>query len=69
MKTSANKTKRIEVRLSEEDYYLFKLSAVSIGQNPSTVVRMFIDTTINTLKIKVKKGEVNLEDLKALLDD
>lgn len=69
MKPTENKTARLEIRLTEEDHKLLKIAAVSIGSTPSKLVRMFIDTTINSLKIKVRKGEINLEDLETLLDD
>lgn len=63
------KTAKIEVRLPESDYHLFKLACVCIGQTPSKTVRMFIDATINSMKVKVEKGEINLEDLETLLND
>lgn len=69
MKTSTNKTKRLEIRLSEEDLRLFKIASYCIGQKPSQTVRMFIDSTINGLKIKIKQGELKLEDFEAVLDD
>lgn len=64
-----NKTKRIEVRLTESEYKLFKLSAYSIGSTPSELVRMFINSTINQIKIKVQLGEINLEDYETILND
>ena len=69
MKLSENKTKRLEVRLTEEEFKLLKICAYSIGQTPSSMVRMFIDTTLNQMKIKVKKGEIILEDFETILND
>ena len=69
MKTSTNKDKRLEIRISEEDLKLLKIASYCIGQTPSQMVRMFIDSTINGLKIKVKKGEIKLEDFEALFND
>ena len=69
MKLTENKTKKIEVRLTEEDYKLFKISAYSIGTTPSKMVRMFIDSTLTQLRIKVKQGEINIEDFETILDD
>ena len=69
MKTTENKTKRLEIRLSEEDLRLLKIASYCIGQTPSQTIRMFIDSTINGLKIKVKKGELKLEDFETLLND
>lgn len=69
MKTSENKTERLEVRLSPEDLKLLKIAALTIGQTPSEMVRMFISTTIVGLKLKVQSGEIKLEDFEALLNN
>lgn len=69
MKTTTNKDKRLDIRISEEDLKLLKIASYCIGQTPSQTVRMFIDTTINALKLKISNGEVKLEDFKAILDD
>jgi hypothetical protein len=69
MKTSTNKTKRLEVRISENDLKFLKVAAYCIGQKPSQLIRMFIDTTINGLKIKIRKGEIKIEDIEAILND
>lgn len=69
MKTTENKNKRLEIRLSEEDLKLLKIAAYCIGQNPSQMVRMFIDSTINGLKIKIKAGELKIEDFETILND
>ena len=69
MKTSTNKDKRLEIRINEEDLKLLKVASYCIGQTPSQMVRLFIDTTINGLKIKIKKGEIKLEDFETLFND
>lgn len=69
MKLTENKTARLQIRLTEEDLKLLKISAFSIGSTPSQLIRMFIDTTINTLKIKINKGEINIADFETLFDD
>lgn len=69
MKTEPNKDKRLEIRLSEDDLKLLKIAAYSIGQTPSKMLRMFIDTTINALKLKVQRGEIRLEDYQTIFDD
>lgn len=69
MKLTENKTKRLEIRLTEEDHKLLKVCAYTIGQTPSSMVRMFIDTTLNAMKLKIKKGEIKLEDYEAIFDD
>lgn len=68
MKTSQSKQSRLEIRLSEEDKELLQVAAYCIGMTPSQMVRMFIDSTINGLRIKAQKGEIPLEDIKAILD-
>lgn len=69
MKLTENKTKRLQIRLTEEDHKLLKICAYAIGQNPSSMVRMFIDTTLNQMKLKIKQGEIKLEDFEAILND
>lgn len=69
MKTSKNKNKRLDIRISEDDLKLLKIASYCIGQTPSQMVRMFIDSTINGLKIKVRQGEIKLEDFEAILND
>lgn len=69
MKTTEKKDKRLEIRVSDEDLKLLKVASYTIGQTPSKLIRMFIDSTINTLKMKIRKGELNLEDYQALWDD
>lgn len=69
MKLTPNKTKRLEIRLTEEDHKLLKICAYTIGQTPSSMVRMFIDSTLNAMKLKIKQGEIKLEDYEALFYD
>ena len=69
MKTSKSKNKRLDIRISEDDLKLLKIASYCIGQTPSQMVRMFIDSTINGLKIKVRQGEIKLEDFEAILND
>jgi predicted DNA binding CopG/RHH family protein len=69
MKTSKNKDRRLEIRIAEEDLKLLKIAAYCVGQKPSQMVRMFIDTTINALRIKIKKGELKVEDFETILND
>ncbi len=69
MKLTENKNKRLEIRVTEEELKLLKIAAFTIGQTPSKMLRMFIDTTINALKLKVQKGELKLEDYEAILND
>ena len=69
MKLTENKTKRLEIRLTEEDHKLLKVCAYTIGQTPSSMVRMFIDSTLNAMKLKIKQGEIKLEDYEAIFND
>ena len=69
MKTSTNKNKRLEVRIAEDDLKYLKVASHLMGLKPSQLVRIFIDTTINALKIKIKRGEISIEDIQAILND
>lgn len=69
MKLTENKTKRIEIRVTDEQFKYLKIAGFAVGMNPSQLVRMFIDSTVNSLKLKEKTGELRIEDFKAILDD
>ena len=69
MKTTTKKDKRIQIRISEEDLKLLKIASYCIGQTPTQTIRMFIDSTINGLKIKIQKGELKLEDFETIFND
>lgn len=69
MKLTPNKTKRLEVRLTEEEFNLFRIASFSIGQTPSNMLRMFIDSTLNALRIKINLGEINIEDYETIFND
>lgn len=62
------KDKVMQIRLTQADYELFQIASFTIGQTPSQMVRMFVDTTVNALKVKQQKGEIKIEDYKALLN-
>ena len=68
-KLTENKTKRLEIRLTEEEHKLLKICSYNIGQTPSSMVRMFIDTTLNQMKLQVKRGDIKLEDFETILND
>ena len=69
MKVSKNKNSQLHIRINEEDLMYLKIASYCIGQTPSQMVRMFVDTTVNSLKLKVKNGEINIEDFKTILND
>lgn len=64
MKT-ANKTKTIQVRLTEEDYEYLTDSAYAMGTNPSRLVRQLIQMSINAAKVAKKQRE----ELKAIEEE
>lgn len=64
-----NKTKTASVRLSEEDFKLFKIACYQSGTTPSKFLRMMINAAVNAVKIEIEKGVINLEDYKTVLDD
>lgn len=62
------KDKRIVVRVSERDYNLLAYSSKMIGLDVSKLMRMYLDSTINPLKVKISNKEVSYEDIKRVLD-
>jgi uncharacterized protein (DUF1778 family) len=68
-KLTENKTERMEIRLTKEDKNYLAIASYLVGQTPTKTVRMFIDATINAVKIKVKKGELKIEDFKGIFND
>jgi uncharacterized protein (DUF1778 family) len=69
MKVEKAKTKKIEIRVSEDDYIYLKIAAFSSGQTVSGLMRMIAQASINAAKVEVAKGKVNLEDFKTVFDD
>lgn len=69
MKTIPKKDKRLEIRISEEDFKYLKIASFTIGQTPSEMLRMFITSTVNSLKIKVNQGVIKIEDFETLFND
>lgn len=63
------KDKTMQIRISNDDYKLFKIASYTIGQKPSQMVRMFIDTTVNALRLKVNRGELKIEDYESIIND
>ena len=64
-----NKDKRISVRISEKDYEYLAVAAYMAGMTVSKYIRTLCDASINAIKISEVKGQVKLEDFKALLND
>ena len=64
-----NKDKKISIRLSENDYSYLQALAYMAGMTVSKYIRTLCDASINAIKLSEKQGKVNLEDIKALLND
>lgn len=64
-----NKDKKISVRISEKDYVYLAVVAYMAGMTVSKYIRTLCDASINAIKISEAKGQVKLEDFKALLND
>lgn len=64
-----NKDKKISVRISEKDYKYLAVVAYMAGMTVSKYIRTLCDASINAIKISEVKGQVNIEDFKALLND
>lgn len=69
MKVTENKDKRLTVRISDSDLRYLRVAAASVGQTSSQLVRMFVDTTVNAVKLKIRQGELKLEDYEAVFND
>lgn len=64
-----NKDKKISIRLSENDCSYLQALAYMAGMTVSKYIRTLCDASINAIKISEKQGKVNIEDIKALLND
>ena len=69
MKVETKKTKKVEIRLSEDDYKYLKVAAYSMGQSISGMLRMISQASINAAKIQVQQGKIKLEDIEALYNN
>jgi len=69
MKIETQKKKKVEIRVSEEDYIYLKVAAYSMGQTVSGMLRMISQASINAAKVQVQQGKIKLEDIQALYDD
>lgn len=63
------KDKMITLRVSSEDYRYFQIAAFTTGQTPSKLLRLFMDSSINAVKLQIQKGTIKIEDFQALLDN
>lgn len=61
-KLENNKTKTLQVRLTNEDYELLKKSAFILGTTPSKLVRQFIQININAMLTAERNAQLKNED-------
>ena len=69
MNVETKKTKKVEIRVSEDDYKYLKVAAYSMGQSISGMLRMISQASINAAKIQVQQGKIKLEDIEALYNN
>lgn len=66
---SENKTKTVQVRVSETDHKYLIIISKMVGMTPSQYVRSLISATVNAARIQEQKGALKVEDFEAILDD
>lgn len=66
---SENKTKTVQVRVSETDHKYLIIISKLVGMTPSQYVRSLIQATVNAARIQEQKGALKVEDFEAILDD
>lgn len=68
-KVSQNKEKVVSVRFPVSDLEYLKATAFVMGMDVSQFIRTLCSTAINAAKLQEQKGQLNLEDFKALQHD
>jgi len=63
------KDKMITLRVSSENYRYFQIASFVAGQTPSKLLRLFMDSSINAVKLQISKGTMKIEDFQTLLDN
>ena len=69
MVVEKKKEKIVSIRMNEEDFKYLKVAAFTIGMTPSRMLRMLADSSINGIKIKVKQGQIKIEDIESICND
>lgn len=69
MAIEKKKEKIVSIRMNEEDFKYLKVAAFTIGMTPSRMLRMLADSSINGIKIKVKQGQIKIEDIESICND
>lgn len=64
-----NKTKTIQVRVSESDHRYILVISQMVGMTPSQYVRSLIQATVNAAKVQEQKGAFNIEDFEGVFND
>lgn len=65
-KVTENKEKVVSVRFPSNDLEYLKATAFVMGMDVSQFIRTLCTTAINAAKIQEQKGQLNLEDFKAI---
>ena len=66
---SENKTKTVQVRVSETDHKYLIIISTMVSMTPSQYARSLIQATVNAARIQEQKGALKVEDFEAILDD
>jgi len=66
---SKMKDKMITLRVTSEEYRYFQIAAYTTGQTPSKLMRLFMASSINAVRLQIQKGTIKLEDFQTLLDN
>lgn len=66
---SENKTKTVQVRVSEDDYRYLTVVSTMTGMTISQYVRSLIQATVNAVKVQEMKGVLKVEDFEGILND
>ena len=69
MKLSDNKEKTVSIRMSLSDYKLLYYASWHLNLTVSKYIRMLADSTLQPLKVKLKKGQLTNEDIETVFDN
>lgn len=69
MKLKDAKTKRFELRMTDEEYRLLQLTAEYIGRTPTDFIRLLLNGAFTEMRVVLDKGEKNNENEQTVCDD
>lgn len=69
MKLKDAKTKRFELRMTEEEYQLLQLTAEYINRTPTEFVRLLLNGAFTEMRDVIEEGGMEGEDIKTVLND